>query len=128
MADNLGYTEGVGASIASKDIGGNHHQIMLIRPSSLTGDGRKTVASSGTAEPLVAISTPCRRVIVTAETTNSSFVVIGASTVVADAATRQGVPLAPGQTIDLNVLDLADVYIDALVNGEGVTFLYEAVA
>lgn len=92
---------------------------------SLAGDGRKVVASAGTAEAL-ATTTTATRVIVTAENDNTDFVVVGASTVVATLATRRGIPLAPGQTVEINADDLANVYIDAVVTGEGVTYVYEA--
>lgn len=91
----------------------------------LAGDGRKVVASAGTAEAIAA-STTATRVIITAETDNTDLVVVGRSTVVAALGTRQGIPLSPGQTIELNVSNLSNVYIDSLVNGEGVTFVYEA--
>ncbi len=39
-------------------------------------------------------------------------------------ATRRGVPLSAGDSYELGIDDLSDVYIDALVSGEGVTYAY----
>ncbi len=87
------------------------------------GDGRKTVATAGTAEALAA-STPAKVVFITAETDNTNPVTVGGSTVVGAEATRRGTPLYPGETITLLCDDLADIYVDAITNGEGVTFTY----
>ena len=85
------------------------------------GDGRKVVAAAATAEVLAA-STAVRQVVITAETDNTGYVVVGASTVVASLATRRGTPLAAGDTIVLNVTNLALVYLDVTVSGDGVTY------
>lgn len=88
-------------------------------------DGRKVVASAGTAERLVASNTNCRRVTVMALLENTDMVVIGGSTVVASATTRQGIPLSAGASITLDVEDLYPYFVDAVVSGEGVSFLYQ---
>lgn len=87
------------------------------------GDGIQLVASAGTAEAL-ASSTSCRKVTVQARPENTDVVVVGASTVVAAAGTRRGIALVPGQSVTLNVTDLADLYVDAAVTGEGVSYVY----
>jgi len=87
------------------------------------GDGRKVVTTAATRVALAA-STPCKHITITAETNNTDIVVVGGITVVAALATRQGVPLYPGDSYDLDIDDLADVYIDALVSTEGVTYVY----
>ena len=86
-------------------------------------DGRKVVAEAGTAVAL-ASTTACKRVDVTAEFNNTGVIVVGGSTVIADLATRRGTPLYAGSTYSLLIEDLADVYIDATVNTDGVTFTY----
>ena len=88
-------------------------------------DGRKVVAVAGTREPLVASSTPAKYVGITAETDNTGLIVIGGTSVVAALATRRGIPLNAGDTVSLDVDDLADVYLDSTVSGDGVTFTYE---
>lgn len=85
---------------------------------------RKVVTTAGTAVALVSSSTPAIWVAVTAETDNTGLIAVGGSTVVAAQATRKGVPLNPGDTITFSTDDLADVYIDSTVNGDGVTFTY----
>lgn len=89
-----------------------------------TGDGRKTVTTAGTRERLVSTNTRCGKVTITAELDNTDYVVVGGSTVVAALATRRGQPLSPGTSITLNVEDLYQIYIDAVVSTEGVTFIY----
>ena len=86
-------------------------------------DGRKVVTTAGTRVALAA-STVCKHVTVVAETNNTDIVVVGGVTVVAALATRQGVPLYPGDTYDFDIDNLADAYIDALVSTEGVTYTY----
>ena len=90
---------------------------------STIGDGRKVVAAAGTAEALAA-STACEKVDIQAELDNTGVIVVGGSTVVATAATRRGIALRAGDSYCLEVDNLADVYIDAEVNGEGVTYTY----
>lgn len=87
---------------------------------------RKTVTTPGTAVALVATSTPCREVMVTALITNSSYVAIGGSAVLCTAGSEKGVFLAPGQGAVLSVNNVALLYLDALVAGEGVSFNYLA--
>lgn len=85
-------------------------------------DGRKVVTTAGTAVAIAA-STACTQVQVTALSTNSQLVVVGASTVVAAAGTRRGTPLSAGQSTTIPIDNLSRVFIDSLVNGEGVSFL-----
>lgn len=87
------------------------------------GDGLQLVASAGTAEAL-ASSTPCRKVVIQARPENTDVVVVGSSTVVAASGTRRGFTLIAGASVSLNVTDLADLYVDAVVSGEGVTYVY----
>jgi len=86
------------------------------------GDGRKTVAAAGTAEAL-ASNWPCENVYIQAELDNTGIIVVGGPTVVAAAANRRGIALAAGESCLLEVDNLAEVYIDATVNGDGVTFI-----
>lgn len=93
-------------------------------PSSL-GNGRKTVASAGTAEALAA-STSCKSVTVTAETDNTGVISVGGSGVIATLATRTGTPLNAGDSFTLEIDNLSKVYIDTTVSGDGVTYTYAA--
>lgn len=92
-------------------------------------DGRKTVTSAGTPERIVATNTPCKKVEITALESNTDVVVIGDSTVVAGSsadagATRRGTPLTPGQTYTIYVEDLYTLYVDAVVSGNGISYVY----
>ncbi len=86
-------------------------------------DGRKTVSTAGTREAL-ASSTPAKYVVITAETDNTGVVVVGGATVVAALATRQGIPLNAGESVGIPCDDLADIYLDVTVGGDGVTYTY----
>lgn len=88
-------------------------------------DGRKEVTTAGTAVPLTATRTTAYKVTIMAELDNTDYVVVGDSTVVAALATRRGIPLSAGASITLEVSNLADIYIDAVVSTEGVTYLYQ---
>lgn len=87
------------------------------------GHGVKTVAAAGTDEALAG-STPAKWVTVQAQTDNTGIIAVGASGVDATVATGTGVALAGGESITLPVDNLADVFIDATVTGEGVRFVY----
>ena len=91
--------------------------------SSIMGQGRKVVTTAGTPVVL-ASSTIIKSVTIQAEKDNTSDVTVGGLGVVGALATRQGIYLSPGDSIDLTIDNLASVYVDALVNGEGVTFIY----
>jgi hypothetical protein len=87
-------------------------------------DGRKTVTTAGTRVTLVSSATPCKKVDIQALSTNSAVVVVGGSTCVASASTRQGIALNPNDSYSLEIDDVSKVYIDSVVSGEGVSFVY----
>lgn len=91
---------------------------------SIVGDGLQLVAAAGTAEALASSATPCRKVVVQARPENTDAVVVGGSTVVAAAGTRRGIALVPGASYTFNVKDVSKLYVDAIVTGEGVTYVY----
>lgn len=145
MADNIDITPGSGRTVATDDIGGSHYQrvkvtwgadgtasdtsssnpLPVVSTIQTVADGRKVVTTAGTRVTL-ASSTACKAVAITAETDNTGVIVVGGSTCVATLATRQGTPLAAGDTMVLDIDNLADVYLDSTVNGDGVTFTYFA--
>lgn len=96
----------------------------LDNPAGSLRDGRKTVASGGTAERLSSTATRCRSLVITAETDNTGVITFGGSTVVASLATRRGTPLSAGQSASIDVSTLSEVWLDTTVNGDGVTFTY----
>lgn len=87
------------------------------------GHGVKTVTTAGSHEALAA-STAAKLLVVQAQTDNTNKVAIGTTGVDATVATGNGIILDPGDTFTLPVDDLADVYVDALVSGEGVRYTY----
>lgn len=94
-------------------------------PTPATGiaSGRKVVAAAATAETLAA-STACREVTITAELDNTGVVVLGGSAVIAALATRRGHPLNAGDSVTIPIDDLAKIYLDVTVSGDGVTYAY----
>ncbi len=93
--------------------------------SSITGilTGRTVVTTAGT-RVVLASSTVCKYVIITAETDNTGTIVVGGTSVVAALATRQGTPLFASQSVGFEIDDLSDVNLDSTVNGDGVTYSY----
>jgi hypothetical protein len=87
-------------------------------------DGIKDVTTAGTAVCLVSSSTPCRMVQIQASLENTDTVVVGASTVVASTATRRGISLEAGQSVAIRITNLNQLYLDAVVSGEGVNYVY----
>lgn len=89
------------------------------------GDGRKVVAAAGTPEKLSASSVPVIDVEIRALDANTKPVAVGASTVKAKAAEARGRLLKAGEVVKLEGLgNLNKIFVDAEVNGEGVTYFY----
>lgn len=86
-------------------------------------DGNKTVPTPGTAVKLTASVTSIKKVLITAMEANTDMVVVGGSTVVAAKATRRGIPLPPLSSLEVFIDDLSKIYIDAVVAGNGVTYM-----
>lgn len=87
------------------------------------GDGVKTVTAAGTDEALAA-STAAKWATIQAQTDNTSKVAIGATGVDATVATGDGILLDPGDVVTVPCDNLADIFVDALVSGEGVRYIY----
>lgn len=87
------------------------------------GVGRKTIAAAGTAEAL-ASDTPAKKVDIQAELDNTDVIVVGDSNVIANLATRKGIALRAGESYSFEIINLSHIYIDAVVNGEGVIYAY----
>lgn len=91
-------------------------------------NGSKTIAVGGTAEALSATSSPCYEVIVQAKPSNTDLVFVGGSGVPADgsAGIVLGIPIV-GETppsISISAQNLTQIYINSLIAGEGVNFIY----
>lgn len=87
------------------------------------GHGVKTVTTAGTDEALAG-STACKKVVIQAQTDNTGVIAVGATGVDATIATGTGIILYPGDVYELEIDNLADVFIDSSVNGEGVRYNY----
>jgi len=87
------------------------------------GHGVTTVTTAGTDVALAA-STPCKKVDIQAQTDNTSAIAVGGSGVDATVATGTGIFLNPGDVYSLEIDNLADIFIDSLVSGEGVRFSF----
>lgn len=83
----------------------------------------KAVTSAGTAEALAG-STACKWVTIQAQTDNTGVIAVGDSGVVTTVSTGDGILLEAGDTISIPIDNLADVFIDASVSGDGVRFMY----
>ena len=94
-----------------------------IRPAGVSksvADGRKVVTTAGTRVQFDALD--CRSVAFTADAANVGTVVIGGPTCVAAAGTRQGTPLAAGDTAIFSVWNMNVLFMDATTSGEGVSY------
>ena len=87
------------------------------------GDNRKIVTTAATAEQL-STRVQCQTVCITAETDNTGIIVVGGTTVVAALATRRGIPLAAGDSVEISTDSPSNIWIDSTVSGDGVTFTY----
>lgn len=86
--------------------------------------GEKTVTSAGTAVALVAATRHARSVVIVAKDGNTGQVYVGGS----DVASTTNDGLAPGDALTISpatALDLADLYIDSDIAGEGVDYYAE---
>lgn len=93
----------------------------------LTTNAALPVPVAGTPVPLMATQTFVKSVIIQADPTNTDFVYVGNATI-------QNYGLSPGKSVEIHgdnmdngtsgKLDLNTIYVDSLVNGEGVTFMY----
>jgi hypothetical protein len=87
------------------------------------GNGVTTVTTAGT-DVALAGSTACKKVVIQAQTDNTGLIAVGATGVDATEATGTGIILYTGDTITIEIDNLADIFIDSTVNGEGVRFTY----
>lgn len=84
--------------------------------------GRKVVTTAGTAVQLSTSKSRIGSIAITAETDNTGYITIGNASVIGALATRQGTPLAAGDTLTFDIDQLSAIYLDTTVNGDGVTW------
>ena len=87
------------------------------------GHGVKVVAVAGTDEALAA-STAAKWVDIQAQTDNTGIIAVGATGVDATEATGTGKSLAAGESVVYPIDNLADIFVDATVSGDGVRYTY----
>ncbi len=87
------------------------------------GHGVMTVTTAGT-DLVLASSTAAKVVIIQAQTDNTNAVAVGAAGVDATVATGTGILLYAGDSVTLEIDNLADIFVDSLVSGEGVRYTY----
>lgn len=94
--------------------------------------GNKTVTTAGTQVALTSSQIVTPKVVIQAKPGNTGNIFVGTADV---SSSDYGVVLAPGASTTLvashietgeSGLDLTSIWVDAAVNGEGVTFLYLA--
>lgn len=85
-------------------------------------NGRKTVTTAGTPVAIGA-SEGVSVVSVTALKGNTGVICVGGKGVIASESTRTGKPLLASESVSIPADDVGDIYIDATVNGEGVSWL-----
>lgn len=91
------------------------------------GNLAKTVTTAGTRVALAASSTPAVYAFIQADCANTGYIYVGGSSVSSSNAPR--ISACGSVTLPLVIegrmfYDLADIYIDSSVNGEGVKVLY----
>lgn len=90
-----------------------------ILPFSIIGSGVQSTVTAGTRVALKT-TTSIKSVTVRAKSVNTGLIYVGSVAV----TSSNGFQLSPSETVSLDVDDLAKVYIDSAINGEGVTFIY----
>lgn len=86
--------------------------------------GRQTVTTAGTPEPLSRAPFPVAQVDVFALDANTLRVYVGDHAVSGVASNETGLPLSAKEQVTFEgPVDLANIWIDAVVSGEGVTWI-----
>lgn len=85
--------------------------------------GVKTITAAGTDEALAG-STTAKEVTIQSQTDNTGLIAVGGSGVDATEATGNGIILYAGDSVTIQCDNLADIFIDASVSGEGVRYFY----
>lgn len=90
------------------------------------GEGGKNVTTHGTPVQLVSTKTQMGAVVITARPANTGVIAVGFSNAVrAVAGGEVGATLKANASITIpGVADLSQIWIDATVDGEGVSFTY----
>jgi len=90
----------------------------VILPNTIVS-GQKPVTAAGTAEALGTATQLVSGVTVKALTDNSGYVYVGNS----DVSATAGIELKAGESVFVECNNLATIYVDSAVNGEGVGYI-----
>lgn len=90
-----------------------------LNPYSILGNGVKTVPTAGTAVQL-ASSNSIKTITIRALSTNTGLIYVGTSLV----SSSNGFELSPQETVSLDIANISTIWIDASVNGNGVSYIY----
>jgi hypothetical protein len=82
-------------------------------------NGQKYVTTAGTQVALASSQAITHSVTIMAQSGNSGWIYIGSSSV----SSSNGYILDAGDTVELKIANLATVYVDSSVNGEGVSYI-----
>ena len=86
---------------------------------------RKTISTPGTAETLVAASTPCLWVDVSADTNNGAEILVGSSDVRATPGSQKGIVLFAGNPATrIFIDDVVKLFVDTQNANDAVVFNY----
>ena len=100
-------------------------------PCTAPANGVKNVTTANTPVQITATSTVVHSLWIQARTTNTGLVAMGWSNAVRASGTVNAPVLAAGQSVTIKQgrrsnqeFDISDLWFDAAVNGEGVTYFY----
>lgn len=93
-----------------------------VAPPSAINGGSQVITTAGTKVQLTSTSTASRYVIIVGKTTNTGKIYVGGSSI----DNTRGRPLNAEQSEKIDINDISKIWLDADVNGEGVTYLYVA--
>ena len=101
-------------------VGADKLRVAVITPFTpiTTASGQATVADAGTRVQLP--DQACKAVSIAAKPANTGNIFLGDVTV----SSANGRILAPGDAVDIAIDNLAQFYIDAAVDGEGISYLW----
>lgn len=102
------------------DVETNRVMWRQLSPGRAIRSGQQTVTTVGTRVQLSTTSTSILSVTVKALEGNTGTIYVGGSNV----SSSNGYELSSSEPVSLDVDNLTDVYIDASVAGEGVSFIY----
>lgn len=105
----------------------DNNRVPLVIAANGVTSGTKTSTTPGTGVALVGSPTPCRRVVISAYSTNANTVAVGDSTVKAENSasgtkTGKGEQLIQTSTTTIDIVDASLLFLDVAISGDGVSY------